>query len=56
MIHCIDDSNERSIALATRLGSRWQGRTVLPLPNAVELSVYGQSRAAWRAQPRGRPR
>ena len=56
MIHCIDDGNERSIALATRLGSTWQRRTVLPPPLAVELSVYGQSRAAWRAQPRGRPR
>lgn len=56
MIHCIDDGNERSIALATRLGSTWQGRTVLPLPNAVEINVYGQSRSAWRAQPRGRPR
>ena len=56
MIHCIDDGNERSIALATRLGSRWQRRTLLPPPLPVELNVYGQSRAAWRAQSRGRPR
>ena len=59
MIHCIDDDNERSIALATRLGSSWLGRTQLPAPLAVEINVYGQSRAAWRArraQPGGLPR
>jgi RimJ/RimL family protein N-acetyltransferase len=59
IIHCIDDGNERSVALATRLGSVWQRRALLPPPIAVEVSVYGQSRAEWRAraaQPRDLPR
>jgi RimJ/RimL family protein N-acetyltransferase len=59
IIHCIDDGNELSIALARRLGSVWQRRATLPPPTVVELNVYGQSRAEWRAraaQPRGLPR
>lgn len=59
IIHCIDDGNERSVALARRLGSVWLRRAVLPPPVAVEVDVYGQSRAAWRAraaQLRDRPR
>ncbi len=50
IIHCIDDGNERSIALARRLGSTWQRRARLPPPLAVEVNVYGQSRAGWRAR------
>jgi RimJ/RimL family protein N-acetyltransferase len=59
IIHCIDDGNERSVALARRLGSVWLRRAALPPPVAVEVDVYGQSRAAWRAraaQLRDRPR
>ena len=59
IIHCIDTGNERSVALATRLGSVWQRRAQLPPPLAVDLDVYAQSRAAWRArraQPGGLPR
>ena len=59
IIHCIDDDNARSLALAARLGSVWQRRARLPPPLAVELGVYGQTRAAWRAraaQPGGLPR
>jgi RimJ/RimL family protein N-acetyltransferase len=59
VIHCIDDGNERSIALARRLGSQWQRRALLPPPIAVEVGVYGQPRAEWRAravQPGGLPR
>jgi RimJ/RimL family protein N-acetyltransferase len=59
IIHCIDDGNDRSIALAKRLGSVWQRRALLPPPLALDVNVYGQSRADWRAhaaQPRGLPR
>jgi RimJ/RimL family protein N-acetyltransferase len=49
IIHCIDDGNARSVALAQRLGSVWQRRATLPLPLAAEISVYGQTRADWRA-------
>jgi RimJ/RimL family protein N-acetyltransferase len=59
IIHCIDDGNDRSIALAKRLGSVWQRRAQLPPPLAVEVNIYGQTRAAWRtraAQPDGLPR
>ena len=59
IIHCIDDGNERSVALARRLGSVWQRRALLPPPIGTEISVYGQSRPEWQArtaQPRDRPR
>jgi RimJ/RimL family protein N-acetyltransferase len=50
IIHCIDDGNVRSTALATRLGSTWLRRAQLPPPLPVEVGVYGQTRAAWRAR------
>lgn len=50
IVHCIDDDNERSIALAKRLGSRWLRRALTPPPISVDLNLYGQSRAEWRAQ------
>ena len=50
IIHCIDDGNERSVALAERLGSVWQQRLTLPPPLGVEVNVYGQTRAEWRAR------
>lgn len=58
VIHCIDPANRRSEALARRLGARLQGRAVLPLPIGVEVNVFGQTRAEWRARAgqRGRPR
>ncbi len=49
-IHCIDDGNVRSTALAHRLGSVWQRRALLPAPIGVEIDVYGQSGAQWRAR------
>ena len=52
-IHCIDDGNTASVALARRLGSELRGRTQLPPPTAAELEVWGQSRAAWLARPAG---
>jgi RimJ/RimL family protein N-acetyltransferase len=52
MIHCIDDGNVRSEALATRLGSTPLRRTVLPPPSANEITVWGQTRDAWRARVR----
>ncbi len=50
IIHCIDAGNTRSVALAQRLGSSRQRRAVLPPPVAVELDVWGQTRAEWRAR------
>jgi RimJ/RimL family protein N-acetyltransferase len=50
VIHCIDASNRRSEALALRLGATLQGRAMLPVPIGVEVNVFGQTRAAWRAR------
>lgn len=55
IIHCIDDGNQRSVALAKRLGSVWQRRALLPPPVALEVNVYGQSRAEWHARAVQRP-
>jgi RimJ/RimL family protein N-acetyltransferase len=49
VIHCIDDRNERSIALARRLGAVRLGRALLPPPSAREITVWGQTRESWRA-------
>lgn len=49
IIHCIDDGNQRSSALAKRLGSAPLRRAVMPPPYAdLELQVWGQSADAWR--------
>jgi RimJ/RimL family protein N-acetyltransferase len=49
IIHCIDDGNERSGALARRLGSAPLRRAVMPPPyENLELQVWGQSADAWR--------
>jgi RimJ/RimL family protein N-acetyltransferase len=49
VIHCIDDRNERSVALARRLGSTRLRRAMLPLPSGREITVWGQTRDAWQA-------
>jgi RimJ/RimL family protein N-acetyltransferase len=49
IIHCIDPGNVRSEALACRLGSQRLRRAVLPPPTSTEITVWGQSRAEWRA-------
>lgn len=59
VIHCVDRANLRSVALAERLGSVATGAAVLPPPSGVEIEVFAQTRAAWRAraaQRRGLPR
>ena len=48
-IHCISPANTRSIALATRLGSKRLGSATLPAPLGHDVDLYGQSAAAWRA-------
>jgi RimJ/RimL family protein N-acetyltransferase len=49
VIHCIDDENQRSWALALRLGSARLRRAMLPPPfEKIEIQVWGQSREAWR--------
>ena len=51
VIHCVDDVNLRSAALAQRLGSERLRRATLPPPfEGTELQVWGQSREAWRAR------
>lgn len=53
VIHCIDPANARSRALAARLGSRVLRTTHLPAPYDEDVvEVWGQTRDAWRAQPR----
>jgi RimJ/RimL family protein N-acetyltransferase len=49
-IHCIDPSNRRSIAVATRLGSARLREADLPPPAAQRVDVYGQSAAQWSAR------
>jgi RimJ/RimL family protein N-acetyltransferase len=48
VIHCIDDGNEPSAAVARRLGSSKLRRALLPAPINVELDVWGQTRDEWR--------
>ncbi|MDE2465338.1 MAG: GNAT family N-acetyltransferase [Alphaproteobacteria bacterium] len=51
VIHCIAAENAPSIALATRLGSRWRGRVLLPPPLVdYHAEIYGQSAHEWRAR------
>ena len=51
VIHCIDDENQRSWALALRLGSERLRRAKLPPPyENREVQVWGQTREAWRAR------
>lgn len=52
VIHCIDEKNTPSIALAERLGSTVQRTNVaMPAPfNELRCDIYGQSRAQWKAR------
>lgn len=50
VIHCIEDENTASIRVAQKLGSRRLRTARLPPPNAVDLVVWGQSAADWRAR------
>jgi len=53
VIHCIDPANTPSQAVARRLGSRILRRAKLPEPFNLELDLWGQSRAEWRARRQG---
>ncbi|MGC8535763.1 MAG: GNAT family N-acetyltransferase [Rhizomicrobium sp.] len=51
VIHCIAAENAPSIALARRLGSRWQAEVLLPPPLVdYKAQIYGQSAEEWRAR------
>jgi RimJ/RimL family protein N-acetyltransferase len=51
VIHCIDPANQRSRALAERLGSRLLRQAHLPPPYEQDVvDVWGQSREQWRAR------
>lgn len=52
-IHCIAPGNARSEALARRLGSTVLREAVLPDPINRPTTVWGQTRAAWRARRGG---
>jgi RimJ/RimL family protein N-acetyltransferase len=52
VIHCIDARNTPSIVLAERLGSMRLRTAFLPAPVDLELDIYGQTRAQWRARAR----
>jgi len=53
VIHCIDPANTPSQAVARRLGSRILRQGKLPEPFNLELDLWGQSRAEWRARRQG---
>ena len=46
-IHCIDPTNHRSIAVATRLGSRRLREADLPALALQRVDVYGQTAGDW---------
>ncbi len=54
IIHCIDEANAPSIALALRLGSKLERRDVsLPAPfDMHKVDIYGQTKAEWKARSR----
>jgi len=54
IIHCINDDNQRSWALAQRLGSARLRRARLPPPyEEIEIQVWGQTRDDWRKRRPG---
>jgi RimJ/RimL family protein N-acetyltransferase len=57
VIHCIEDSNHRSAALARRLGSEPAHLAKLPPPfESTEVRIWGQTREAWNARRPVSPR
>ncbi|HLT78542.1 MAG TPA: GNAT family N-acetyltransferase [Ferrovibrio sp.] len=50
VIHCIDARNERSKAVARRLGSRFLRSAMLPPPFDQQTEIWGQSREEWQAR------
>lgn len=54
-IHTIDPHNTASQAVAQRLGSRFLRPGRLPDPIALDLDIWGQSRAEWKARTSRRP-
>jgi len=50
VIHTIEPANANSQAVAQRLGSAVLRQARLPAPMDVDVDVWGQSRAAWRAR------
>jgi len=50
IIHCIDDANEPSQAVAARLGSTRLRTDRLPPPVDVEIAIWGQTADQWRAR------
>jgi RimJ/RimL family protein N-acetyltransferase len=52
IIHCIDEANTDSQAVAKRLGSTLLRLDRLPPPVDVEIDIWGQSADQWRARRR----
>lgn len=48
--HCISPGNLASKKVATRVGSRMLRPHRLPSPHDVDIELWGQSRAEWRAR------
>jgi RimJ/RimL family protein N-acetyltransferase len=53
VIHCIDEANTASAAVARRLGSTILRPARLPAPIERDTICWGQTAAAWRARRRG---
>jgi RimJ/RimL family protein N-acetyltransferase len=50
IIHCIDAANPASQNVAKRLGSRLLRLGHLPPPTDIDIDIWGQSAAEWRAR------
>ena len=56
VIHAIDPANERSQAVARRVGSKLRGPGKLPAPfDHAPIELWGQSKAEWRGRGRAAP-
>ena len=47
VIHTIAAENEASIALAEKLGSKYQRQAIFPAPISLEVGVWQQTREQW---------